>query len=636
MLRGLRQASSNWLGRIIMAAVVLFLVISFGIWGIGDIFRGFGVFTVAKIGKTEISIDQFRQQYNDRLQRISQQLGRPISADQARALGIEQQILGQMIAETALDERARQLGLGISDTEVVDRIKDDPAFRGLNGQFDESRFQQLIRQAGYTEPRFVNEQRRQTLRHQLATAIGGELAPPKTTAQLIDRYQNEERSVDYVTLEGSKLGDIPAPTQEQLSSYFDDHKAAFRAPEYRKLVVVTVSPEELAKTVEVSDEDAKRAYDVRISRYAVPERRQVQQISFPNAVEADAASKRLAEGLTFDALAAERKLTDKDIDIGTVTKAEMIDPAMANAAFSLAEGTVSAPVTGRLATAIVRVVKIEPGSTKPFADVEKDIKHEIAVDRARGEVNKIGDKIEDEYAAGTKLEDIGKKLNLPVAVIDAVDRAGRSPADQPVAGLPKGVDVLNDAFLADSGAENDPLAIPGGGFVWYEVVGIIPSRERTFDEVKERVEARWRDDEITKRLDTRTMEIVDKLKAGTSLADIAAADMLMVETKWGIKRQGTPILPAAVVAEIFRTPKDGIGSAEGKTQDERVIFKVTEIKEPTFEAGGAAAKPLQDQLRNSYSDELLSQYVTQLEADLDTSINQQALSQAVGRSGSNN
>jgi peptidyl-prolyl cis-trans isomerase D len=631
MLRGLRQASSNWLGRIIMAAVVLFLIISFGIWGIGDIFRGFGVYTVAKIGRTEISVDQFRNQYNERLQRFGQQLGRPITPDQARALGLEQQILGQMVAEAALDERARQLGLGISDAEVAKRITQEPAFRGVNGQFDPNVFQQVIRQAGFSEQRFVAEQRRQTLRHQLSSAIGGEFTAPKTAAQLLDRYQNEERAIDYVVLDGNKFTDIPTTTPEQLTAYFDAHKAAFRAPEYRKLVVLTVSPEELARTVEVSDEDAKRTYDIRLSRYTVPERRQVQQISFPNAEEADAASKRIADGLSFEALATERKLTDKDLDLGTVTKAEMIDPAVADVAFGLAAGAVSAPVTGRFSTAIVRVVGIEPGSTRSFADVENEIKHDIAVDRAKGEVNKIRDKIEDEYAAGAKLEDIAKKLNLPFATIDAVDRAGRSPAEQPVAGLPQGVDVLNDAFAADIAAENDPVAIPGGGFAWYEVAGITPSRERMLDEVKDRVAARWRDDEINKRLDAKTMEIVDKLKAGAPLAEVAAADQLMVETKFALKRQEAAILPPAVVGQIFRTPKDGVGSADGKTPYERIIFKVTDVKEPTFEAGGAAAKPLQDQLRTAYGDELLNQYVLKLETDLDTSINQAALNQAVGR-----
>ena len=86
MLRGLRKASSNWIGKAVMAGVVGFLVISFAIWGIGDIFRGFGRSTVAKIGHTEITVEQFRTLYNDRLQQYSRQLGRPISADQARAI----------------------------------------------------------------------------------------------------------------------------------------------------------------------------------------------------------------------------------------------------------------------------------------------------------------------------------------------------------------------------------------------------------------------------------------------------------------------------------------------------------------------------------------------------------------------
>src|SRR5215471_6683838 len=159
MLRGLRKASSNWLGKLIMAAVVGFLIISFGIWGIGDIFRGFGVSTVAKVGRTEISIDQFRVRYNEQLQQLGRQMGRPITSEQARAFGLEQQLLNQMIAAVALDESARQLRLGISDAEVAKQIRAEPAFRGFNGQFDQATFLQRIRELGYTEQRFVFEQR---------------------------------------------------------------------------------------------------------------------------------------------------------------------------------------------------------------------------------------------------------------------------------------------------------------------------------------------------------------------------------------------------------------------------------------------------------------------------------------------
>src|SRR3954469_1454685 len=118
MLRGIRTASTNWLGKTVMAVVMGMLIVSFAIWGIGDIFRGFGRSSLAKIGHTEIGIEQFRQIYNERLQQIARQVGRPISPDQARALGFDQQLLGNLVSETALDERARQLKLGMPDSEV--------------------------------------------------------------------------------------------------------------------------------------------------------------------------------------------------------------------------------------------------------------------------------------------------------------------------------------------------------------------------------------------------------------------------------------------------------------------------------------------------------------------------------------
>src|SRR5215831_12077602 len=274
MLRGLRKASSNWLGKAVMAAVVGFLVISFAIWGIGDIFRGFGRSTVAKIGHTEITIEQFRTLYNDRLQQYSRQLGRPITPDQARATGLDRVVTGQIFSEILLDERARALGLALSDSEVAKLITNDPGFRGPNGQFDRSRFELIIRNAGYTEARFVAEQRRQALRRELAATIASGLNAPKALVEALNRYQNEQRSIEYVLLDRALAGDIPAPSPEVLAKYFDERKILFRTPEYRKLVIVSLIPSEQARWIEVSDEDLKRAYEERRARYVTPERRQ--------------------------------------------------------------------------------------------------------------------------------------------------------------------------------------------------------------------------------------------------------------------------------------------------------------------------------------------------------------------------
>src|ERR1700685_1630229 len=148
MLRGMRKASSNWLGKTIMAVVMGVLIVSFGFWGIADIFRGYGQSTLATIGRTEISVNEFRQLYTDKLQQISRQFGRPLTPDQARAFGLDRQVLQQTIAEAALDEEARRLGLGQSNDETMRMIFTDPNFKGVNGAFDPTRLQSTMRQFG--------------------------------------------------------------------------------------------------------------------------------------------------------------------------------------------------------------------------------------------------------------------------------------------------------------------------------------------------------------------------------------------------------------------------------------------------------------------------------------------------------
>ena len=146
-----------------MAVVMGVLIVSFGIWGIADIFRGFGQSTLATVGRTEISINEFRQLYTDKLQQIGRQIGRPLTMDQARAFGFDRQVLQQTLSEAALDENARRLGLGQSDAETLRVIYSDPNFKGVGGGFDPQRFQAIIRQFGLTEARYIADQRRVSL-----------------------------------------------------------------------------------------------------------------------------------------------------------------------------------------------------------------------------------------------------------------------------------------------------------------------------------------------------------------------------------------------------------------------------------------------------------------------------------------
>jgi len=629
MLRGLRTASSNWLGKVVMATVVGFLVISFAIWGIGDIFRGFGRSTVAKVGGIEITVDQFRMLYNERLQQISRQLGRPITMDQARSMGLDRLVIGQLVSDLLLDDRARKLGLNLSDAEVARAITTDPSFLGPNGQFDRFRFEQLIRQAGYTEARFVAERRREMIRRQLQSTVASGLMVPGAWVEAANRYRNEERAIEYVLLDRAHAGEIPAPTPEVLAKYYEERKVLFRAPEYRKLVVVTLIPSEQAHWIEISDADAKRAYEDRRSRYVTPERRHIQQIVFTNEDEARAAADRIAKGASFAEIAKERGLTDKDVDLGTLPKAAVIDRAVADAAFALKEGEVSAPIQGRFGTALVQVLKIEPEQVRSYEEVAPELKKELATARAKTEVLAVYDKIEDARAEGKTLAEAAASLKLASRTIEAVDRSGRDPSGAPVSGLPDAQRLLATAFSTDIGVDRDPLQIEGG-YIWYEIAGITPSRERPLDEVKDQVEARWREQEIATRLNAKATNILDKLKAGSSLAEVAAADHLKVESLTGIKCGEPPApLSALAVDAIFRTAKDAAGSADASQPPEQVVYRVTDIVVPKLDAASDDIKKTQEALTRALSEDVFAEYISRLESEIGVTINQSALSQVV-------
>jgi peptidyl-prolyl cis-trans isomerase D len=613
-----------------MSVVMGVLILSFAVWGIADIFKGFGQSTLAKIGGTEISTEQFRQLYTDRLQQLGRQFGRPLTMDQARAFGLDRQVLQQTIAEAALDEEARRMGLGMSDAEAMRTIYADPNFKGVSGSFDPQRFQATIRQFGFTEQRYVADQRKVSLRRQIAGTVSAGIEPPKVMIEALSRFQNEQRSVEYVKLDTAQAGTIDPPSPETLAAYFDDHKTQFRAPEYRKLSFVMITPEEIGKWASVSDEDAKKRFEERRGTLGTPEQRQVQQIVFPNADEAAAARSRIASGTSFEDIAKERGLNPADVDLGTIAKSAIIDPAIADAAFSLPSGEVSQPVQGRFGVALVKIGKIEPGVEPSYESVAADLKKEIATERARAQVTDLHNKMEDERGGGAGVIEAAQKLGLAAVTIDAVDRSGRLPNGQLVSNIPRGLDVVSQAFSSDVGVDNDPIQF-NGGYVWFDVLGITPSRERSLDEVRPQVEARWRDDQIASRLRTKATEMVQKLDQGGKLADEAAAAGAKVETAAGFRRDATlPDLPAGAITAAFRTAKDAAGQTAGAGGNEWIVFRVTDISLPPVDLASEDIKKMKETLQRGLTDEQVAQYVTKLESNIGTSINEAAFAQVTG------
>lgn len=630
MLEGLRTISQHRIGRLLLGLVLGFIALSFAVWGIGDVFKGFTSTRLAKVGSGEISVEAYRVAYQNELRRLQQRARRAITNEEARQFGIDQQVLQRLVTELALDQKAKALGLVISEDEALKLTREEPVFQGPSGRFDADRFKQIVRDAGYTERGFLLEQKGSYLRRELTDSVVAGVEPPRIVLEAIHRFRNEAREIDYFVLPASRVGAVPAPSAEELKKYFDDREQSFRAKEYRKLTTLTLTPATAAKPASVAEADVRKLYDeVKVKRFGTPEKRELRQIIFRTEDEAADALIRLKGGLGFEALAAERKLSNKDIDLGAVEAKDLGDRKLANAVFASDKPGFSDPVQTAFGWVIFEVRKITPGVIgKSYEEASAELRGELARDRAAPEIRKLHDAIEEQRTGGKPLAEAAKAASLEVVTIEATDSTGRDKAGKEISGLAAAEDVLKAAFASDVGVDNDTVATKDGGYVWFEVAAVEPARQRTFDEVKDAVEAALRAEKLQGALAAKAKELTDSVQAGKSIDDLAKEFGVTVAHAADVKRAQRPDLPNAAILAVFETPVHGAGSAA--VDAGRIVFIVKEAATPKFDPTSPDAKTIAEQIRPAFTNDILEQYVGALEKIYDVAINQKALQAATG------
>lgn len=631
MLNQMRALSQNWIGRSVMAVVLGFIIVSFAVWGIGDRFNNFNASELAKVGKTSISVDAYRNAYQTQLQQIERSEKRGITNDEARQMGLDRQVLARLLSDVILEQEAKTLGLAVGDSTIAKTIMNDPAFKGQNGQFDRAKFEFLMRDNGFTEARYVKLQRETALRNEVSDSMTGGLKPPEIMTSAVHRFKAEVRDFDYFVLPPSAAGTIPSPTDAELKSFYDSRSSNYAAPEYRKLVVLSIVPSALVKPDAVTDDEVKKRYeDVKAARFVVPEKRTVQQLVFPNAAAADAAKAKIDGGESFDKLVTDEKKSSGDVSLGTVAKSEIADPAVADAAFALPDGGTSKPVKGQFGSVLVHVSKIDKGSEQPLMEVSAQLKDEMAIIKARSDAARMRDKIEDERTAGKTLTEAAATVGLKPTTIPAVDAQGQDKDHKPVANLKDQDALLKVAFATEVGSDTEMLQTNGGGNAWYEVAGIEQAHVRPLSEVKSSVEADWRQAETDRRLATLADKLVTAINGGKSLADVAADNgKLQVMKAEDVGRGGAPNLVPRIASAVFAVPVGKAGSANDKGSG-RMIFKVEAAHVPPVDPKDEDFKKIVEQVNASFQDDVLSQYLAQLQSEIGLRINQQALQTALG------
>ncbi len=614
----------NLIVKIVTFALFGMLIASFAVWGIGDIFRGRSqVRSVAEVGAQSILQQDYARALSRAIERLAARFGGRLNMDQARAFGIPDQVLSQMIGRALFDQKAAALGLIVTDGQVRRLVRQQQGFHNEFGEFDRFRFDQQLRLLGLGEGEYIETLRRDIIRQQIAGAVSEAASAPDQLAEALYRYRKERRVAQVLTVRNDSITELPVPAEPVLVAFHKEFSERFMAPERRAVTLVQLRAADLAAEVAVSEDELREAFESRFDDFVTPERRTLEQIVFPDQEAARAAAARLAGGADFATVA--RELSGQDpVDLGTLEKEELPE-ALAEAAFSTPAPAVSAPIESPLGWHVLRVVSIEPRKEPSLEEVREELTRDTAMRHAVDSMVSIANQLDDELAAGASLEEAARSLDLAPRRIDAIDSVGKDAAGQPVADLPPDR-FLEVAFESETGRESLLIETAGGDFFILRVDGVTPAQLRPLEEVRAEVTELWRAARRAELAREKAEALAERAKAGTELEALAVEARLIVVQTEPITRFETAAARTpspALAAKLFQIRPGEVTTASAP--EGHIVAKLIEIQPADPAANANDVQAVRDSLAVALQRDLLEQFVTTLRAEYGVTIDQRRL-----------
>lgn len=621
MLNALRQRT----GSIAVKILLLLLILSFGLWGVNDVFfQQPQQATVAAIGDTEIIGADLELAVSRETARLQQIMG-PIDPQRAEELGVVDTTLQRMITGSLIGESARDLGLTASDTVVRDNISQNPAFFGGLGEFENFRFQQALQASGLSEERYVQQLRGDIIRTQLVNSLTAGAQVPRAMAEALYRHRQERRVAETLFFRDSDMPTPEDPGDEELRAYHRENPGPFTAPELRALTAVVLSADDLAEEIAVSDADIEEAYDIRRAEFTVEELREVRQIVLSDQETAEQAHQMLEQGRDFVDVATElTNQTADDLSLGAVTRDQML-PEMAEAAFALAPGTYTEPVQSPLGWHVMQVTGVEPGQVRTIDDVRDELRLDIARERAIDDLFELSNDLEDALGGGATLQEAAQQLDVPVLDIDSIDATGRNADGEAVAGIPPGSEFLDVAFDTEEGTESLLNEAGSDHYFVLRVDAVTPPALKPFDSVREDVLGAWQAAQRRQAAEERANRILDRLIGGANLADVAEETGQPLETTEPFRRNQGAGPPQELRDSMFVGDVGTITVARGNGG--YYVARLTDIREASPSSDGSAVDSLVTEMSRGLQGDVTDQFTEALRSRYDVSINGDVLDQ---------
>ncbi|WDT84925.1 SurA N-terminal domain-containing protein [Alteromonas sp. 009811495] len=626
MLERIREGSQGpW-----AMAIIALIVLSFVFAGVGSYLTSSGTTAVATVNGEEISAQELERAYQNQRAQMESQFGESIaqlfSSEQYLA-DFRRNVLDRLIAEKLIQQQAQDMGLRVSDEQIRETIVQMPEFQ-FGGQFDNERFQAILRQNGFQVADFRNYLRTQMTQNQLTAALTNSAFSLDGEVELANALQRQTRDAKYAVISSSAFADSVEVTDADVEAFYNNNIASFDTEEQVKLAYVKLSVDDLKDRVSVDEQAVRTYYDNNINSYGKEEERRVSHILIDAGDDADAAREKaqalkaeLDNGADFAALAEANSddtfSAENGGDLDFITP-EMMDPAFDEAAFGLENvGDVSDVVETEFGFHIIKLTELREAQIKSFDEVADEIRDTLLYDAAMEKYFELQNTMaEIAFEVPDTLEDVANAVDLPVQESVLFSR-NTAPVEL---SSPAVLDAAFSSQLVDEGLNSDIIELDDENIVVVRVTEHLPQRTQSLDEVREGIEASVKADKAKEAAEAWAFDIAQQVRAGESVDDALAAKSVTWETVQAVPRAGGT-LARAIVDTLFSLALEGEKKVDVATTvngDVAVVELEAVNAAPVLDA--ELGESLKQRLAQMQGQRVYQQYIEALRAKADVTV----------------
>ena len=627
MLERIREGSQGpW-----AMAIIALIVLSFVFAGVSSYVSSSGSSAAAEVNGEPISQQDVERAYQAQRARLEAQFGEGISAlfsDENYLRDFRMNVLDRLIADTLIEQKAKELGMRVSDKQIRDAITAMPEFQ-TEGSFDNERYLMLLRQNGFQPSDFRDYMRQQMTREQLSRAVQASDFSLPEEVSLAHRLQGQTRNADYLIVDSAPFAASVELSDEEVQAFYNENISRFDTQERVNLAYVTLAVDDLKADVSVSEEEIEQAYQDNIALYKTTEERRVSHILIEFGDDKDAAKEKaeslLAEveqGADFAALAeansADTFSAENGGDLDFIT-AGMMDPSFDDAAFAISNvGDTSEVIETEFGYHIIKLTELKPVEVTPLAEVRDEIEAQLLTEKATDEFFALQSEMANlAFEVPDTLEDVAGAVNGKIKETGLVT-ASAVPA---ALNVPAVTSKMFDPDFIAEGLNSDVIELSNDEVVVIRVVGHEPQRTQALDEVRTQILAQLRARKAQEAAAEWADTVVEQLLAGES-PDLTIGEItLQWQSKEAIGRNSSE-LPRNLVETVFTlSTEQGNNLEVAKLGSGDVgVVRLTAVNQPEA-LGEEELASLKQQLMTNYSQANYQSFVDSLRSAADVTVN---------------